>query len=375
MTRRPWMLPFLVALALGIGLGLGSRFAAPPATVVAPAPTSTPLGTRSMHALPVTMQAASIPDVAEGVMPSVVSIFTLTAPRQDPLLSLFGLQHRGKPAQGLGSGVIVDPAGIVVTNNHVVAGADRIQVNLHDGRVFKAELIGRDAPTDLAIIRITEDVADLVAIPLGDSDSLRIGEFVLAVGNPFGLSGTVTLGIVSALGRGGIDVAKYEDFIQTDAAINPGNSGGALIDSQGNLVGINTAISSRSGGYDGIGFAIPTNMVRPVLDRLLRFGRIDRSFLGVGLEQVNAQVAEQLALPGDTQGAVVTQVWRNTPAAAAGLKAGDVVVAFDGAPIASVLKLRNELALAGVGTQVELGILRDGKTRIVKTQLARMPPQ
>jgi serine protease Do len=376
MTRRPWLFPVLVLMALALGLGLGSRLGdAPPAAVeppASPAPTAAPLAARQMHALPVTMQAASIPDVAEAVMPSVVSIFTLTKPTEDPVLSLFGIHHRGQPTQGLGSGVIVDASGIVVTNNHVVAGADRIQVNLSDGRAFPAELIGRDEATDLAVIRFTEPVSDLKAIPLGDSDELRLGEFVLAVGNPFGLSGSVTLGIVSALGRGGIDVADYEDFIQTDAAINPGNSGGALIDSDGNLVGINTAISSRSGGYDGIGFAIPTNMVRPVLDKLLKFGRIDRSFLGVGLEQVNPQVADQLELT-TTTGAIVTRVWPRTPAAAAGLRAGDVVVAMDGEPVSSVRKLRNELALAGVGTEVELGILRGGQQTSVTTQLARMP--
>ena len=262
-------------------------------------------------------------------------------------------------AVSAGSGVIVDARrGHILTNHHVVANADRITVTLKDGREFAAQLVGSDPATDVALLRIAGQ--SLTELRFGDSSRLEVGDLVIAIGNPFGLGQTVTSGIVSALGRSGITRGNYEDFIQTDASINPGNSGGALINSKGELIGINTAILSQGGGNVGIGFAVPANMARAVMDQLLRLGEVRRGQIGVVLQDLTPQLAEALGLAGQA-GAVITQVEPGSPAARAGLRQGDVVLAVDGTAVHSSTELRNRIALIEVGSSAVLDILRDGR--------------
>jgi serine protease DegQ len=265
------------------------------------------------------------------------------------------------PQQSAGSGVIVDAGrGYVLTNHHVIENAEEILVTLTDRRRFDAELIGSDPGTDVAVLQIEAD--GLTAIKLADSDTLKVGDLVVAIGNPFGVGQTVTSGIVSALGRTGLNIEDYESFIQTDASINPGNSGGALIDLEGALVGINTAILSASGGNIGIGFAVPVNIARAVMNQVLEYGEVRRGRLGVFIQSVTPDLAEALGL--DVQeGAVVTQVEPGSSAAKAGLEVGDVVVEFNGDPVNSGADLRTKVGLAAVGTTVTLGVVRDGGRR------------
>lgn len=279
---------------------------------------------------------------------------------------------RDRRENSLGSGVIVDPSGYIVTNNHVIAKADEIKVLLNDKRELTGKVIGTDPKTDLAVIKI--NAKDLPFIPWGDSDKLQVGEYVLAIGNPFALNSTVTMGIVSAVGRANVGIADYEDFIQTDAAINPGNSGGALVNARGELVGINTAIFSRSGGYMGIGFAVPANMTRTVMDSLIKSGKVTRGWLGVSIQEINQALAKQFGL-SETKGALVGEVMADSPAADAGVKSGDVIVSYDGRPIDSPSALRNQVAQTSVGRSVKLEVLRDKKRRTFTLKVAEQPKE
>src|SRR5581483_2317458 len=243
-----------------------------------------------------------------------------------------GRRPHSQKAQGLGSGVVVSPDGYILTANHVVEGADEIKVALTDGgKEFPAKVIGADPPTDVALLKI--DAKDLPAIAIADSDKLEVGDVVLAIGNPFDVGQTVTMGIVSAVGRTSLDINEYENFIQTDAAINPGNSGGALVDAEGRLVGINTAIFSRSGGNQGVGFAVPVNLARAVMERLVNYGKVTRGYLGVSLQpEITPEIMQDFSLP-DTSGSLVTGVMPNTPAAQAGMKEGDFIREVNGKKI------------------------------------------
>lgn len=268
-----------------------------------------------------------------------------------------------RETHSIGSGVIVDaPGGYVLTNHHVIENADEILVTLKDGRSGNAEVIGSDRQTDIAVLQI--EVSDLSALPLGDSDRLEVGDYVVAIGNPFGLGQTVTLGIVSALGRSGLGIEAYEDFIQTDAPINPGNSGGALVDLRGRLVGINTAIVGPTGGNVGIGFAIPINMARLAMDQIIEFGEVRRGRLGIIIQDLTPDLARGLRLEA-LAGALIAEVLEGSPAQQAGLEPGDVIVAVDGEDVRSVADLRNKIGFKQVGDRVVLQTLRRGEERTV----------
>ena len=297
---------------------------------------------------------------------------------QDPMFRrFFNMRGDGEPiereTQATGSGVIVDAArGYVLTNSHVVDNATSIEVTTKDNRRFRAKLIGRDPETDIAVLQIPG--GNLTAVPMGDSDRLRVGDFVLAVGNPFGLGQTVTSGIVSALGRSGLGIEGYEDFIQTDASINPGNSGGALVDLEGRLIGINTAILAPGGGNIGIGFAVPINMARQVLDQLVSYGEIRRGRIGVAIQDLTPDLARALGTT-KSEGALIARVVPGSPAARAGLKASDLVVAVDGAPIHSASELRNRVGLSRIGDSVTLTVDRGGGERTVTVRIEQASPQ
>ncbi len=319
----------------------------------------------------------SIADVTARALPSVVNVASTKIEHVDPRATPFfndpffrNFFGRRMPAphdqreQGLGSGVIVSKDGIVLTNNHVVDGADEIKVYTQDKREFTVKVLGTDPKSDLAVLKLQGDTSGLQPIQLGDSSRLRLGDVVLAIGDPFGVGETVTMGIVSAKGRANVGIADYEDFIQTDAAINPGNSGGALVDMEGNLVGINTAILSRSGGYQGIGFAIPTNMAKPIMESLMKTGHVVRGWLGVSIQDVDQDLAKALNLPS-TKGVLISQVQPGSPAAKAGLVRGDVVTAVRGKPVGSTGELRNVVAEAGANVKVKVDILRNGKPQSI----------
>ncbi len=277
---------------------------------------------------------------------------------------------RKRKESSLGSGVIVDSAGYIITNNHVVAGADEIKVLMSDKREFIGKVVGTDPKTDLAVIKI--DAKNLPSVPWGDSDRLEVGEYVLAIGNPFGLNQTITMGIVSAVGRANVGIADYEDFIQTDAAINPGNSGGALVNVDGELIGINTAIFSRSGGYMGIGFAVPSNMARSVMSSLIKTGKVVRGWLGVSIQKVTKDLAKQFGLK-DSNGALIGEVMAGTPAKAGGIKDGDVIISYDGKAIDSPTTLRNFVAQTAVGKRVNVIVVRDGKQKTLRIKIGEQP--
>jgi serine protease Do/serine protease DegQ len=267
---------------------------------------------------------------------------------------------RERQFQSAGSGVIVDAKnGYIITNNHVVENASEITITLLDNRSFSAKVIGTDEGADIAVLQAKEP--NLVAMALGDSAKLEVGDFVVAVGNPFGLQHTVTAGIVSALGRSGINPEGYEDFIQTDASINPGNSGGALVNLRGELVGINSAILSGSGGNIGIGFAIPVNMVKGVMDQLIKYGQVKRGILGVNIYNVTPEIAKEFGL-ADSSGALVAGVAQGSSAERAGIKTGDIITSINGSPMHSTGELRNAIGMLRVGDKVDIGLLRDGKT-------------
>jgi serine protease Do len=287
--------------------------------------------------------------------------------------SLPNLQGPGapqlRPAIGQGSGFIISPDGYILTNNHVVGNANKLEVTLNDGRVFNAKLIGTDEHTDVAVIKI--DAKDLPVLPMGNSDKLEVGEWVLAVGSPFGLTGTVTSGIVSAKGRDAMGITDYEDFIQTDAAINPGNSGGPLVNMQGQAVGINTAIMSRSGGYNGIGFAIPMNMAKQIVEQLIKNGSVTRGFLGVMIQPLTADLAASFKLD-KTQGVLIADVTDGGPAAKAGLQRGDVVLKVNGKPVEDMSTFRNHIALVKPGTTVKLDVMRDGQQKTLSVKIGKL---
>ena len=282
-------------------------------------------------------------------------------------------EDEGRRTASVGSGVIVDARrGLVITNAHVIDGADVVQVTLKDRRVLDAEIVGADEQTDVAVLKV--DAPNLTALDFADSETTRVGDYVVAIGNPFGIGQSVTSGIVSALGResrsGRADA--YQDYIQTDAAINQGNSGGALINSKGQLVGINTAILSRSGGSNGIGFAVPANMVRGVMRQLVDYGEVRRGRIGVGIQDITPALMEAYDL-SVSRGAIVTQVSEGTPAAEAGLKAGDVIVGFNGEDIDGASDIRNTVGLVEVGTRTDITFLRDGKRRTTRIEVAPFP--
>jgi serine protease Do len=319
--------------------------------------------------------SASIADIAERALPSVVNISLSKTihGRPSPFPFFFGPQDSGdRKEQGQGSGVIVSSDGTILTNNHVVSDASEIKVTTYDKRVFDATVLGTDPKTDLAVIRIKGDPKGLKAIEFGDSSRLRLGDVVLAIGNPFGVGQTVTMGIVSAKGRADLGIVDYEDFIQTDAAINPGNSGGALVNMEGQLVGVNTAILSRTGGNQGIGFSIPTNMASPIMEVLKKSGHVVRGWLGVGIQDVDNDIAAAMKLPV-ASGVLIAEVKGGAPAARAGLQRGDVVVKLDDRDIHSAGEFRNSVALAGGGRKANLEFFRDGKRQSLSVLLGEMP--
>jgi len=321
--------------------------------------------------------AESIADITERVLPSVVNISMTKVTKMSasplPFMPFFGPQDQGdRREQGMGSGVIVSKDGYILTNNHVVADAQEIKVTTSDRHNYTATIVGTDPKSDLAVIKLKGDVSNLTPVEFGDSGRLRLGDIVLAIGNPFGVGQTVTMGIVSAKGRSDLGIETYEDFIQTDAAINPGNSGGALINSEGKLVGINTAILSRSGGYQGIGFAIPTNMASPIMDSLKKNGKVVRGWLGVAIQDVDQELADAMKLPGAT-GILLSDVKPGTPAAKAGLARGDVVLKVDGKVVDTSGQFRNMIAASGSKHKVRLDFIRDGKASASDVELGEMP--
>ena len=294
----------------------------------------------------------------------------------DPLFtdprSPFYLDPDEQKQKSLGSGVIVTDQGRILTNAHVVAGAEAVRVTLSDGTELDAKVVGTDAQSDLAVLQLEGELPTLRPIPIGDSSTLRLGEVVLAVGNPFGVGQAVTMGIVSAKGRAALGMIDYEDFIQTDAAINPGNSGGALIDLDGNLVGINTAIVSRSGGYEGIGFAIPTNMAAPIMKMLVEDGKVSRGYIGVMLQTLTRDVATKQKL-SVKRGVLVSSVMDGGPASKAGIAQGDVIVSVDGKSVDDVGKLRNHIAMKGADQTVELELVRGKDRKKLSMKTAALP--
>jgi serine protease Do len=331
---------------------------------------------------------ASFAPVVKRVSPGVVKVFTTTKVHrtaysgqpgmEDMLRHFFGDDSQGRMPrqdrnaphqQGVGSGVIVSRDGYILTNNHVVDGADEVKVGLQDGREFTAKVIGRDPKSDVAVVKI--DAKDLPAVAMADSDKVEVGDVVLAIGNPFGIGQTVTTGIVSATGRANMGL-DYEDFIQTDAAINPGNSGGALVDAEGRLIGINTAILSRSGGNQGIGFAIPANMARDVMTSLVKDGHVTRGYLGVGIQNVTPALAKKFDLK-NTSGALVGEVASGAPAEKAGIKVGDVITDFNGKAVTDGQHLRLEVARTAPGESVPVKVLRDGSAKTFEVTVKALP--
>ncbi len=328
-------------------------------------------------------------EVAKAVTPTVVNISTTRisrlpeghaggTPLDDPFFKRFFGDElfrrfeapKDRRERSLGSGVIVDANGYIITNNHVVSKADEIRILFSDKRSLTAKVVGTDPKTDIAVIKV--DAKDLPTIPWADSDKLQVGEYVLAIGNPFGLNQTVTMGIVSAVGRANVGIAEYEDFIQTDAAINPGNSGGALVNARGELIGINTAIFSQSGGYMGIGFAVPSNMVRSVMDQLIKGGKVVRGYLGVSIQELTQDLARQFGA-AEAKGVLVSDVLADSPAKRAKLERGDVIVEFDGRAVENPTQFRNLVAQTPIGKKVHVKFFRGGKERDLEVTIAEQP--
>ncbi len=331
---------------------------------------------------------ASIADIAETRINGVVNISSTKLIKTEEAMFLspffsdpffrdfFGNRFYSVPKErrerSLGSGVIVSEDGLMLTNNHVVENAEEILVTLTDGRELEAEIVGTDPKSDVAVIRLKGKLRDLSPIPIGNSGELRLGDIVLAIGNPFGLGHTVTMGIVSAKGRANVGITDYEDFIQTDAAINPGNSGGALINMKGELVGINTAIISRSGGYQGIGFAIPSNMAKSVMNCLVKYGKVVRGWLGATMQDLDQNLSEAMNTKG-TNGVLVSDVTEGGPADNAKIKRGDVIIRMNGEKIYSTERLRNTIATMGAGAKVKLDIMRNGREMTTSLILGELP--
>ena len=336
----------------------------PPAPTV-PAPRTAPAGVQ------VTLPSGhTIADVAARVTPSVVNVFSERRLReQEPIDELLGVPHRQHHSLSLGSGVVIDRNGIIVTNSHVIAHADRILVALKDGREMRARLVGTDPRSDVAVLQVA--ARDLPAIEMADASKIRVGDLVLAIGNPFGIGQTVTMGIISATGRANLGITDVEDFIQTDAAINPGNSGGALVDMDGKLVGLNTAIVSGSGGYQGIGFAIPSNIVLQVAAQLVKNGKVTRGWLGVSIADVTGEIADALHIAPRT-GVLIADIAIGSPAARAGLRRGDVITSINHVPITDAAHLRNLVALAGPG-RIVVQLQRGGRSLVIQVDLVEAP--
>ncbi|MGD0886097.1 MAG: DegQ family serine endoprotease [Thermodesulfovibrionales bacterium] len=331
---------------------------------------------------------AAMAEVAAAVKPAVVNISSTQTIKtkeipspflNDPFFKRFFGEEFGfreKPREqkraSLGSGVIVDRNGYILTNYHVVKDADEIKVTLSDKREFKGKVIGADPKTDLAVVKI--EANHLPIIKMGDSDTLRVGETVIAIGNPFGLNQTVTSGIVSAIGRANVGIADYEDFIQTDAAINPGNSGGALVNAKGELIGVNTAIFSTSGGYQGIGFAIPSSMAKAVMENLIEKGKVERGWLGVTMQPITPDLAKQFNLKED-KGALVGDVTEESPAAKAGIRRGDVIIEYNGKEVDEPSNLRNMIANTPPNKDIPLKVLRDGKPMTIRVTIRESPAE
>jgi len=337
-------------------------------------------------------------EVAKAVTPTVVNITTVTAEKisdgpsmsdelRERMEEFFGGprgpfgprgfrspqgpgEPRGHRGGGQGSGVIVSTDGYVLTNNHVIDGAREVTVTLPDKREFKGKSVGADPKTDLAVVKI--DGENLPVVAWGDSSKLQVGEYVLAVGNPFGLNSTVTLGIVSALGRGRMGITQYEDFIQTDAAINPGNSGGALVNTSGELVGINTAIFSQTGGYQGVGFAVPTSMSKPIYQSLIKHGKVIRGYLGIGIQDLNQDLAKSFNMR-DAKGALVSEVKEDSPADQAGLKQGDIIVTYQGSSVEDAVALQRLVTRTAVGAKVPVRVIRDGHEKDLTVTIGEQP--
>lgn len=340
---------------------------------------------RSAAPVPLGNFSNGFASVLKSALPAVVNIHTskIVKPRQNAMpffnepffRQFFGdqfgqMQPQPERQQSLGSGVIVASDGTILTNNHVIDGATDIRVQLSDKREFQAKVVGTDSKTDVAVLKI--DATGLPALSLGDSSKLQVGDLVLAIGDPFGVGETATMGIVSATGRSGLGIESYEDFIQTDAAINPGNSGGAMIDLRGNLIGINTAILSGGGGNQGIGFAIPINLARSVMDQIVTHGKVVRGYLGVYIQDVTPQIAKQFGL-NQNNGVLISDVSADTPGARAGLKRGDIVVELNGEPVKDAGQLRLHISQTPPGSSVKLGIWRDGKSQDVTVKLGELP--
>ncbi len=325
--------------------------------------------------------AEGFADIAKAVTPVVVNItatIDIYDSRKGGVRQPFGDFNGSlgppeipKRQRGSGSGVILSSDGYIVTNNHVIADSRDLRVILPDARELPARVVGADPETDLAVIKI--EAENLPVIPWGDSSFLAVGQYVLAVGNPFGLNSTVTLGIVSGLERGGMGLARFEDFIQTDAAINPGNSGGALVNTQGELVGINTAIVSQSGGYQGVGFAVPASLAKPVLDELIKHGKIVRGFIGLGVQEMTSTLAPWFGLK-DSDGVLVTDVVPGGPADKAGIRRGDVILQSQGKPVKDGQMLLEQVTGTPIGQQIELMVVDNGKQRKVKAMIGEQPP-
>jgi len=320
-------------------------------------------------------------EIVKAISPIVVNISTTETIKRDfafpeffegpfrDFFEPFRLPKKWK-RQSLGSGVIVSPDGYIITNYHVIEKADEIKVTLYDKRDYKGRVIGSDPKTDIAVLKIRAE--GLPAVKWGNSDELQVGAFVLAFGNPYGLSHTVTMGIISALGRANVGIAEYEDFIQTDAAINPGNSGGPLVNIKGELIGINTAIFSRTGGYQGIGFAVPSNMARSVLEQLIKKGKVERGWLGVTIQQVTPELGRQFGHP-EPNGALISDIMSGSPAEKAGLKRGDVIIEFNGRTVRDAETLRNMVAQSKIGTHARLKVVRGGRQIFIDAVIGELP--
>jgi len=389
---RSWVIPFvLLAVGVVIGIVVASDMGWLPTGSAEP--DSMPNGiVRPITTAPQLPMAGgntkNFVEIAKMVKPAVVNIAASrsgksgdgpqSSPFDDPFFRRFfgdeffkrDQPHRERKERGQGSGVIVDPNGLIITNNHVVNKADEIRVFLSDKREFKGKLIGTDTKTDIAVVKI--EATGLSTIPLANSDQLEVGEFVLAVGSPFGLTQSVTMGIVSAVGRASMGIAEYEDFIQTDAAINPGNSGGALVNVRGELVGINTAIFSQSGGNMGIGFAVPSNLARSIMDQLVKGGKVVRGWLGVAIQELTPELATQFGL-SDTKGVLVSDVMDDSPAKKAGFERADVITEYDGKPMDSPTHLRNAVAQTPIGRKVSIKLIRDKKTKTIDVTIVEQP--
>ncbi len=329
-------------------------------------------------------ESMAFSDIVKSVGPTVVNISTTKTVKNDlsPFRRFFESPFgdffepfrvpKERKEQSLGSGVLVSSDGYIMTNYHVVDKADEIKVTLFDKQNYKGKIVGSDPKTDIAVIKIP--AKGLLAIKWGNSDGIQVGEFVLAFGNPYGFSHTVTMGIVSAVGRANVGIADYEDFIQTDAAINPGNSGGPLVNIRGELVGINTAIFSRTGGYQGIGFAVPSNMAESVMKQLIKEGRVTRGWIGVTIQGVNAELAREFGLDR-AEGVLVSDIFKGSPAEKAGIQRGDIIIGINGKKTRDVPTLRNMVAQSRVGSTLKLEIVSEGKTIFLKVTITELPKE